>query len=266
MNEFRSAAKALPRRRSKLFFAVLVAFAACSTLADDAVVVNSSADKSEVRRHKYVVGSHGEVFYELTEIVRTWPDRDETILLVRDIGNDDFLFDRLLVRDRQQLIATAGLSSVDRRTFVELSYTAPLPSETQKPDEHQNQVVHQTDLARIRSNGGAWDVLDAELQRDAEYRRRLAYDLRKGVSANLVEALERMRSTFFETPIGRALHSNLGQYVLYDAPLKSSGGQTATQDAIPDCSFDHAFGYDCSDAQKDAVKKAIDTARSLDEY
>jgi hypothetical protein len=89
-------------------------------------------------------------------------------------------------------------------------------------------------------------------------------ELRRVASPSFIEALERMRGTLYATTELQLFCQMIARRVLYAETCEAPNG--VATDMPPDCDFDAAFGYPCSEKQKKKIEKAKEEKRVVGLY
>ncbi|MGN6187174.1 MAG: hypothetical protein ACTHQM_26350 [Thermoanaerobaculia bacterium] len=226
----------------------------------------------ELRWHRVVAEKDGETLYYVTEIVRMTEERDENVYLIRDVRADDVIYRTSRTYGDKSLVVNR-LSTVDGRSFIEMSWEPIVKgktrTETMKLFRENEALLRASVDLHLKTNGGSWTILEDTFERDLAYRRQLVRDTRTSANTTLLEMLERMRSTLFDVPEGVAIKSSIGQFLLYDAgdfDISSERSHVLVRDEAPDCDFDDAFGYPCTDSQKERIAKAHKNGKQIFAY
>jgi len=220
----------------------------------------------DYRRHLELRGTHDALLYEYTVISSISEAGTSEIILLRDPGHGDVLLENVLSVDPQR--STYRISDVKRQAFIEASMGSPLTSKTLSDtlrEAHAQPELFKTPVpVTIRTRGGEWRISETELD-DEQVLRRLRHEIRPTVDVYLLEAVERMRGTFFQLTDGVSYTWLLGQVLLYGPADKMDLGAEAMQQP-PACDFDKSFGYPCSDEQQKRVKAAAEAGKPLPAY
>jgi len=224
--------------------------------------------ESEVRRHFEVLNSANEVLYEATEIVRLSDGADAMFMLIRDIGHGEFAMRRVWTFEDQNVVTR--ISDLKDRTYVQTTAKMPFHSKTRletlaegrRDPRHTEAPV----MFKMETNGGRWDAVESDLE-ESSVLRRLRHDLRQTVDFFLLEAIERMRGSLLGIAEGEVYFPMLARYVIYDLDTEETEAVgIKTRDAMPNCGFDQAFGFPCSEKQKERVAKGVKTGAPVPRY
>ena len=121
-------------------------------------------------------------------------------------------------------------------------------------------------LLTITTNGGEWRTSETALKEEQTIRR-LRHEIRPTIDVYLLEAIERMRGTFFSVPDGHPYAFFIAPVLLYDSAIDAKAifrEDPARQP--PACDFDKSFGYGCSEAQWKRICEAEKAGKELDTY
>lgn len=249
------------RLTSVLLLLALTAPAAVS--ADGETAVRPKLDQ---RRH-FLVRHGTDVLYEATEISRTSDQAIETIVLARDVGYGDFILrDNWTFKKKHTIIR---ISDVKDKVYAQASYTKSTTGETFAEvlaELRANPGLRfAPSVVSLETTGGRWDGLHTDLDEYLRLRS-LRREIRQTIDSYLLEAMERMRGTLFDTLVGLAFRDFVAQFVVYDVSDDAAEATVAIKDVAADCTFDAAFGFPCSEKQKERVKKAADAGKPLTRY
>lgn len=223
----------------------------------------------ELRHHMQVLAKDGTLLYHVT-VIDLWSDaKDATTVLVRDEGLGDFVMRRIWTFESQTV--TYRISDVSDKSFVQQSFRTPFASKNRKEtlsEARENESVRQAGvIINIETNGGKWEGAETDWDEFIQMRR-LRYDQRMTMNSSLLEALERMRGTFFTTEPGYLFLRQVARYILYDADSAeiAPSANVKVTEAEPHCEFDSSFGFPCSDAQLARIAKAAKDGKELRRY
>ena len=209
------------------------------------------------RQHFTLHDADNVLLYEYTVIHDLSEKRFETIVLLRDPGHGDVLLhDVAAFSERRSFYR---ISDVTNRAFIEVSmnnspYTGRTFSEITKETRIHPEMLSVPTLMGFETNGGEWKDFDAKLTKPDELRR-FRHAVRATMDPYLLEAIERMRGTFFRTSEGSGYFMLLGTFVVYDGQTDPPlNGEEKMQD--PACDFDDSFGYPCTSEQLQRIRAA----------
>ncbi|HEY0158879.1 MAG TPA: hypothetical protein VGF28_16465 [Thermoanaerobaculia bacterium] len=218
------------------------------------------------RRHFELRDAKGALVYEYTLITSISEAGSSAVVLLRDPGHGDVLLENVTTVEPH--VSTHRISDVKRRTFVEASMVGPFTSktlsETFKEAHAHPELFNTATPITIATRGGEWRITDTELQ-DEQGVRRLRHEIRPTVDVYLLEAIERMRGTFFRVAEGSAYSWLLGQLLLY-GPIDEMDLEIPVVEQAPACDFDKSFGYACSEAQLKRIREAATAGKELIGY
>lgn len=249
-----------------LLFLVMVVPASSYGQAEPKERVPSAEPRqSERRRHFEILGTDGASLYEGTEIVRVGELSEEKLVLVRDNGFGDFVL--RWAWDFRRQVVDHRISDVKDRSFLQSSSKSPFTSrtrsETMAEAGRNPSLTRVNALLKLETNGGVWEGMESEWLGDARALRSLRHSLRVSLDPFIMEAIERGRGLLFATTEGEGFFLLVGRYAVYDTSLDKAGAEKSedpptldSKTAAPNCDFDQAFGFPCSDEQKERLKKA----------
>jgi hypothetical protein len=220
----------------------------------------------DYRRHLELRDAQGALLYEYTVISSISEAGSSEIIPLRDPGHGDVLLENITTVDPHRSVSR--ISDVKRRAFIESSMDGPFASKTLSEtfkEAHAHPELYKTAVPiTIKTGGGEWRMSETELK-DQQLLRRLRHEIRPTVDVYLLEAVERMRATFFQVTDGASYSWLLGQVLLYGADDKMDFAAEARAQP-PACDFDESFGYPCSDEQQKRVKAAAEAGKPLPAY
>jgi hypothetical protein len=231
----------------------------------------SAADEpkpTEMRNHFSILGESGEALYDITEVIRLGEDFEENHLLIHDEGHGDFLLNREW-NYRDQII-TYRMNDLKNRAFIQQSSKAPFNSKTRvgtlAEAKRNPNLVDVPAVVKIETNGGEWEGIHTDWDEYSRLRR-FRHDLRQTLDPFMLEALERMRGTILTLPgMAAGFYQLVGRFIIYDQRSDETL-TTVKQIALqPDCDFDKAFGYPCSEKQLERVSRAAKEGLPLSTY
>lgn len=221
----------------------------------------------EYRRHFQIVAAKDVVMYKFTDLTRVADDVDENLYLVHDEGYGDFIMRRTWSFPEQTI--THRISDIKDGAFIQYTYKTSLTSRTRREtlaEGRENPQLLDTPVAvTLETNGGKWEAIDTDWNDEAELRR-LRNAIRQSLDFRLLEGIERMRGSVFATPVGEVFYVHIGRLVLYDHANNTPIGSMKSRDAAPDCAFDAAFGFKCSEKQEKRVTQAAKKGLVLNSY
>jgi hypothetical protein len=231
-----------------------------------------SAERKESgwRRHFVITSADGARLYEGTEITRLTDITDEKHILVRDEGHGDFVIRKVWNFETQTV--HHRISDLKDRTFLQLSYKMPFTSRTRLDtlaEARDNPAIlpQVMTVMTLETNGGTWEGSESEWLQDPNRLRALRHSVRATLNSFIIEAIERGRGLLFSTTAGHAFFAILGRYAVYD-----TDGEEADADLLParaappNCAFDDAFGYPCTEKQKAFIRKTSKNGEFAEEY
>lgn len=109
------------------------------------------------------------------------------------------------------------------------------------------------DEIEIETKAGTWKGSEAAW--NGEARAALTRDLRRSISFELLETIERVAESGFAIEAARG-HRSMLEYLLY-RPVCGAESIRVTE-SVPDCAFDARLGFPCSEKQRERAKKAAD--------
>jgi hypothetical protein len=218
------------------------------------------------RQHYTLHDSDGVLLYEYTVIHDLSEKRMAKVTLVRDPGHGDVLLhDSHTIADKR---SSHRISDVKDRVFVESSFDMPYAAATFsalfKEVFSQVQVAEIPTLLTFRTNGGEWKEIDTKLSNEHE-RRRLRHAIRQTMDPYLLEAIERMRGTFFRTSEGKGVFTLFVTFLVYDSQTDPPMDAVAKMQN-PACDFDDSFGYPCTSEQLNRIRDARAAGKEMVHY
>jgi hypothetical protein len=220
----------------------------------------------DYRRHLELRGAQGALLYEYTIISSLSEAGTSEIILLRDPGHGDVLLEHVFSVEKHR--SASRISDVKGHTFIEASMESPLTSKTLTDtfkEAHAQPELFKTPVpVTITTRGGEWRMSETELKDDQAVRR-LRHEIRPTVDVYLLEAMERMRGTFFQTVNGVSYSFFVGQLLLY-GPADEMNLNAGEVPQPPACDFDKSFGYPCSSEQLKRVKAAAEAGKPLEVY
>ena len=222
------------------------------------------APLTEHRRHLELRAKDGTRLYEWTEILRLSDRRTENHMPVRDEGHGDFVLHHISSFETQT--TQYRISDVKDRAFLQLSFKLPTTSktlaETLTETRDNAGLMDARTVVKVETNGGVWEDIESRGEELIELRA-LRHTIRGTLDRFLLEAIERGRGLLFSTSEASAFYLMLRGYIVYD----TRGHEQAIDDdgvvsleAPPNCAFDAALGYPCSDEQKERIKRLLSKA------
>jgi hypothetical protein len=225
------------------------------------------APAQEVRRH-FTVAVAGRELYEFTTVNQLSEREDVTLILLRDHRGGLFVFRRTWTYEGQhqvnEIIDTA------RRATISVEFDYPYPWKTRSEM-----------IAALRKDSTLMDLADVEATVTTPTAMRTAKEsawasdpdavewraeLRDGMPSGTLDLLERMRAHgLFDHEAFQIFWYNIVRKLLYAERCKTDA-HAVIRAAVPDCTFDKAFGYGCSERQRERLAKAEKDSRLLKEY
>ena len=239
-----------------------VAFTALSLLT-----TTMFAAQTELRSRSNVVGTDKRVHYELAEIVRLSDSDEANIVLVRDAATGDrYVLERL--RSYTRKTSTWIIRDPKGEAAIQTRFPLPFAAKTRQEvleEARENPALASVPtILTIETNGGTWSGLETSWDEWSELRK-VRHDIRRATSFHLLEGIERMRDSVFAQPAGQGFYDLVAKFVVYDADDPPDARLRSVR-AMPNCDFDRAFGFPCSDAQQKRVRKAMERGQVPDRY
>jgi hypothetical protein len=230
--------------------------------ADEPPPLPPNRPRPEVVRQHYVLRGAGDtVLYEFTVIRRYTELKHDEVLLVRDPGHGDVIFESIQSWVEQQTMYR--ISDVRKRTFLQASFNSPFTSKTLRDTLEEainNPVLGEVPrLITLTTNGGEWKTVETNLPEQSTLRQ-LRHDIRPSIDFFLLEAIERMRGALFQLPDGQLYFALLANYVIYDTSGEAEMA-APPEPQPPACDFDKSFGYPCSTEQLTRIRNAPDPSK-----
>ena len=167
------------------------------------------------------------------------------------------------------------ISDLKDRAFFQLSYKMPFTSRTRLETLAEARLTPgllspASTLLKLETNGGTWEGFEADWKSNPAQLRELRHGIRSTLNSFILEAIERGRGLLFSTMEGNTFFSILGRYAVYGTNLTDDAGAdpdpVPSHAATPNCEFDNAFGFPCSEKQKAFLKKAADEGTIVEMY
>ncbi|MHB0968517.1 MAG: hypothetical protein ACYC7A_09085 [Thermoanaerobaculia bacterium] len=223
----------------------------------------------EFRRHYVVVtatGANGEVTVLKQMVEKAGEDEDLDTYLFEASTGDRFIFENnfYYAKSKTELV----IRDVRGDSRITATFTLPFPG--QRRDEFFAEAFRNVRLfeymsgVTIETRGGTWSVSRMELESNGPHRTKLASEIRRTISFELLEMIERAAMSVFATELAAPV-----RVFLVDALLYRSGCESKNVDAnlaMPDCRFDERFGFRCSEKQNDHAKAAIEAGEIPERY
>jgi hypothetical protein len=217
------------------------------------------------RQHAVATDRDGTPLFAYTVASSLQESFDETALLLRDDRTGELwvLEDRISYTQRE-----ASLTIRDVRGDIYVRVAWPLEFSGRTRSEfiaHYRRNPGLLDLVRsvqtIETPGYSRTAREAEWN-EAGNARAWKSELRRVMTPSLLEAIERMRPLTEHAQF--LAYRSLFSRVLHAADAIDS--KALVTDAAPDCRFDEAFGFECSDEQKLAITEAEKKGKPLVRY
>jgi hypothetical protein len=256
-------------RRALTSYIAVMMLGSARLLAADGASTPKIDKPAERREHFQVSTKAGDLLYHGTVITRISEKLDEKIVLVRDEGFMDLIFRQ--TSDYETQTDMQRVSDVAGRAFVQHSWRNHLTATTRTDalaEVRENEALLMAPvIVNIETNGGKWEDMEANAD-DIVAQRRLRHEQRITMSQSLLEALERMRGTFFATRPGQTFLTLLVRHLLYegDREMHRESSAVVVSNAAPHCDFDKAFGFACTDAQLKRIARAEKDGKLLTSY
>jgi hypothetical protein len=222
---------------------------ACVLLAIRCVL--GAAEVSEFREHGELhdAGSHVYTFTTVTRVDAEVTRGEQFVLLRDERTNERWILHSVEDYARKQLIHE--ISDVKGETYLRI--TQPLEPILDLTAEANRERVRKFDKqpVRIETQGATRTASKSEWEQP-ENKRAWRSELRRSMSFDLIEAIERLRIVRFTNPIG-IYYSSLMVHVLYDG--KGDEGPVTVERPDADCAFDASFGFRCTKAQLEGLEK-----------
>jgi hypothetical protein len=254
-------------RLRSLFVLVCLVSAATATAQE---IAGRTWPPNGFRRHTALRAADGTALYLITDIIRPEAEVSEHTILIED----QTLHERFIYRSRTDLpkhLAMCEISDVAGKKFVRRSYPFVVPSAaTTLPgviaDLHANPKLYETVEAVLTFETPSFSekVTDRALK-DAKTRQTLISNIRESLDPHFLESLELMRYRGFgASHAAWAIKATVDEFLFHGEYV---GAEKAHEtEEAPDCGFDKAFGFACSEAQLEKIEKARSEGRRLGAY
>jgi len=214
----------------------------------------------EVRQHYEIESSGGLDDYAITRIIRDSEIRDGAQILIRNASGVRFVVTR--TGDYEHQRSTYEIRNLDTKDVLRVQYSKPFTSKTRAAtikEAHENPALMDADQPfEISTTSDATVTGLYSHWRDPETARRWRSQIRQMLTPDFIDQLEIMQSSgLLDTPLVEAIDKMLMEYVLYRTDCQVPN-QLHVQLVVPDCKFDGAFGFSCSDKQAERASAAAE--------
>jgi hypothetical protein len=225
-------------------------------------VAPAIAQNVEVRHHYDATSRRIGASYRVTEIF-SMPNEteDRRIFLLEDNEAGDRV---LLTETRDYLRQTDSYEILDLQTKERIAAIVqwPYKSATRNETIEEMRAAPAVDPPITLESGGV-SVSARESEWETPNGRERRSSLRRAATSQFLERLERMRPIIGASGMLTSFCAALLKFVLYH---EACNGPIRFEPAPPDCDFDAAFRYKCSDAQKARVRQAAESKTLLRSY
>jgi hypothetical protein len=231
---------------------------------------SKASEKKVLRVHTSVRDTDQEPLFFITNIIKIDPEVSENLVLIED----ETLHERFIYRQRFDLAKKRSLEEFSDDTgkkFIRRSYDVDIAASSKTlPDllseARENPKIYElTPLVMLlEAPSFSSKVTEAELKQPKS-RRTLIARLRETLEPHFLESLELMRVGGL--PAARAIsgfYDSLGDVVFHGECAAPENAHEVQEP--PDCGFDKAFGFPCSDAQLETIAQAKRDGRTLWSY
>jgi hypothetical protein len=214
----------------------------------------------ETRQHYEIKSPSGIDDYTITRIIRDSEVRDGVQVLIRNALGTRFIVTR--TGDYEHQRSTYEIRDLETKDVLRVQYSKPFTSKTRTAtieEAHKSPALMDADQPfEISTTSDATVTGLYSHWRDPETARRWRSQIRQMLTPDFIEQLEIMQSSaLFDAPLLEAIDKLLMQYVLYRTDCQVPS-QLHVQLIVPDCKFDAAFGYACSDKQTERASNAAE--------
>lgn len=226
------------------------------------IAASLHAQPVEVRHHYRAASSRIGNSYGVTEIF-AMPNETEdrsTFLLQDDIAGDRLLFTQ--TRDYLKQISEYEIVDLQTKERLVAIVQWPYKSATRKETIEEMRAMPAVDPTITLETGGV-SVMAKESEWETPIGRERRSSLRRAATSQFLERLERLRPIIGASGKLTSFCAALLKFVLYH---EACTGPVRFEPAQPDCDFDAAFRYKCSDAQKAKVQEAAKSKALLQAY
>jgi len=225
-----------------------------------------SAAAPPTREHKDVYDGTKRAMWTITEVNLPSSPRDEHWVLVRDVMlEEDWLFYRAL--DYEKHLVVYSVSDLRGEIFVRLKSPLDFSGDTREAflaENQHNSALQAAVNAALTIETSASTHTGVETQwNDSSQLREWRSNLRRTMNPNLLDAIERLRPVLQKAPLSPFYDVFIAR-LLYE-PATADARITIVP-ASPDCSFDAAFGFDCTDEQVELIDDARTRGKILRFY
>jgi hypothetical protein len=219
----------------------------CFFLLPVAVLAQDSPART-IRRHTSVRGADQETLFLITEIMHVDPERTESTVLIED----QTLHERFIYRmayDLGRKRALIEFSDDSGKKFVRRTYDV---------------VGAATPMITFEAASFSAKITEADLQQPKS-RRALTAQIRETLDPHFLESLELMRfGGLRSSNAASPFYDTLGNVIFHGECAAPENAHEAEEP--PDCGFDKAFGFACSDAQLENIAQAKRDGTTLKAY
>jgi hypothetical protein len=200
-----------------------------------------------LRRHTSVRDADQETLFLITEIMHVDPERTENTVLIED------------ETQHERFIYRTGFDPVKKRSLIEFS------------DDSGKKFIRRSYDAGLAAPVMTFEapsfslkVTEAEV-RLPKSRRALTSQIRETLEPHFLESLELMRfGGLRASNAASSFYDTLGDVVFHGECAPPENAHEVEEP--PDCGFDKAFGFPCSDAQLETIAQAKRDGRTLRSY
>jgi hypothetical protein len=222
------------------------------------------------RNHYSVRDGRGMALYFVSQVRRVSDQGSESAVLIEDQA----LHERFIFRfrfDVPKQASFAEIADVSGKKFIRRSMEAGgIPSSAKTIDGLMRDVDATPNLLEVTDPGITYETAafshkakDSD-NRQLETRREWISQLRESLDPHFLESLERMRDDGIYGAEGVSdFYDRFGQIFHGQCPTPETAKVVAE---APDCAFDKAFGFPCTDAQLSKVAAARTEGRLLETY
>jgi hypothetical protein len=224
---------------------------------------------ADIRRHFVLSDSSGScgVVTEITRMV-TKDDEDADLIsyLFESATGERLIVENNLYYAKSQY--ELRIRDVRGDSQVTVRFLLPFPGQTRRAflaETRRNAQLFEylPDEFTIETRGGTWSGSRTEWEK-APRRLELTSEIRRTIPFELLEAIERAKSTLFASNLAGLVRVQLVDFLIYRHACEPGAVKAAP--SLPDCQFDERFGFRCSEAQNKVVKEAVEALAIPDVY
>ncbi|MEA2570738.1 MAG: hypothetical protein QOI24_2739 [Acidobacteriota bacterium] len=211
------------------------------------VAIAQELPQRTLRRHTSVRDADQQTLFLITEIMHVDPERTENTVLIED------------ETQHERFIYRSGFDPVKKRSLIEFSEDSGKQFIRRVYD-----VDFATPVMTFEAPSFSLRVTGADLKQPKS-RRALTSQIRETLEPHFLESLELMRFGGLRTSnAASSFYDTLGTVLFHGECAPPENAHEVEEP--PDCGFDKAFGFPCSDAQLETIARSKRDGRTLRAY